>query len=316
MGARIDRAAATRAERDFSKSDLATKCEFFDDVVVFGPEIVAASLSKTNVQDRYGNWWPYHSRSDHHSKVCCWAVLFDLMRHCAVLRSHVAASNVGFGINHEIVDFKNNRKKNFDLVLCTPRTSDVRPAGIRFRDLVERYAIALTKEHASALESMPDLIVTPVGAVQVAFEAKACMTEHGKARPRLYDELNSSHLTIHGSSDTAIAAGFVMVNASAEFISTDLNKRKLGRTRPIVTTHKQPDVTLRVVEKIRELPRRTSLGETGFDALGIVVVSARNDGSAVSVIKDSPAPSPGDIYHYESMIRRAAQAYEARFANI
>jgi len=56
-------------------------------------------------------------------------------------------------------------------------------------------------------------------------EAKACMTAHQRALPRLYDELNSSHLTVHGAADHAIAAGFVMVNAATKFLSTDLNKK-------------------------------------------------------------------------------------------
>lgn len=295
---------------------LATSAEVSDDALVHGPRIVAATLSKPNVVDRYGNRWPYHSRSDHHSKVCCWVVLFDLMRHCALMRSHAASGAIGFGINHEIVDFKHNRKKNFDLVLCTPRTSDVRPTLARFRDLVAKYDIVLNAEDLADLDSLPNLLTTPVGSVQVAFEAKACMTEHNKARPRLYDELNSSHLTVHGSSDVAIAAGFVMVNASTEFISPDLNKKRLRRAGAVVSTHRQPEVTVRVMEKIRELPRRTAVGETGFDALGIVVVAARNDGSPVSVVHEYPAPPPGDIHDYESMIRRAAQSYEARFSRI
>ena len=79
----------------------------------------------------------------------------------------------------------------------------------------------------------------------LALEAKACMTEHGKARPRLYDELSSSHLTVHGANDAAIAAAFVMVNAATSFISPDRNKWDLSRHDPVVNEHRQPDVTLR-----------------------------------------------------------------------
>jgi hypothetical protein len=283
---------------------------------MLGPKIVAATLSKANVEDKYGNRWPYHPRSDHHSKVCCWVVLFDLMRHCALLRSHANNGRVGFGINHEIVDFKQNRKKNFDLVLCTPRTTRTSSPTIRFRDLAEKYQIVLSGAEASELAILPDLQRTPVGSVHVAFEAKACMTEHGKARPRLYDELNSSHLTIHGSSDVAIAAAFVLVNAASEFISPERNKKKLGRSKPVVSIHQQPNVTQRVIDKVLEIPRRSGLGGTGFDALGIVVIDAKNDGSPARIVESSPAPQPGDISHYESMIRRAAQTYEARFASV
>lgn len=46
---------------------------------------------------------------------------------------------------------------------------------------------------ATKLGSLPELPRAPVGAVLMALEAKAAMTEHVKALPRLYDELNSSH---------------------------------------------------------------------------------------------------------------------------
>jgi len=229
---------------------------------------------------------------------------------------HAAESKVGFGINHEIVDFKQNREKYFDFVVCTPRATDVRSVGIRFRDLPAEYQIVLGEAQRRDLASLPDLMNTPVGSVHIAFEAKACMTEHGKARPRLYDKLNSSHLTIHGSSDVAIAAAFVMVNAARTFISPDRNKRKLGKSQPTITEHKQPYVTERVIEKIREIPRRSAVGETGFDAVGIVVIDAENDGTPVRIVETDPAPRPGDIDHYDSMVRRIAQSYEARFSRI
>ena len=59
----------------------------------------------------------------------------------------------------------------------------------------------------------------------MALEAKACMTAHQRALPRLYDELNSSHLTVHGATDQAIAAGFAMVNIAGQYLSPDLNKK-------------------------------------------------------------------------------------------
>lgn len=283
---------------------------------VYGPSIVAATLSKLNVEDTYGNLWAYHSQSDHHSKVCCWVVLFDLLRNCSLLRTHAQNAHVGFGINHEIADFKQNRKKNFDFVLCTPRTMGVKSPSVRFRDLADEYKIVLTADQRADLIALPDLLETPVGSVEVAFEAKACMTEHGKAFPRLHDELNSSHLTIHGSSDVAIAAAFVMINAATEFISPGRNKKKLRGSKPVVTLHKQPKVTENLIAKLHEIPRRSAVGEIGFDALGIVVVNARNDGSLVRIVETPPAPQPGDISHYESMIRRIAQSYEGRFSHI
>jgi hypothetical protein len=246
----------------------------------------------------------YHPRSDRHSKVACWGLMFDLMLASDVLRRKVEAGAVTFGINHEMSDFKNNRKKNLDLVLCVPRHGE--PASdTTFADLAKRYQINLNEAEKKALMGLPSLQAAPVGSVQIALEAKACMTEHLKARPRLYDELNSSHQTIHGASEVAIAAGFSMVNIAEQF-------RSPGRSE--VTKHRQPDVTERVIEKLKELPRRSKQNDEGFDALAIVVVDCPNDGSEVRLWSDPPAPPRGDIFHYETMVQRLAQAYDSRFS--
>jgi serine/threonine protein kinase len=78
--------------------------------------------------------------------------------------------------------------------------------------------------------------------------------------------------------------------------------------------HHQPRDAEAVIAKVRELPRRTKQGEEGFDAMAIVLVDCRNDGSTVKLVEKRPTPPPGDIFHYEAMIRRVAQLYESRFA--
>jgi hypothetical protein len=96
---------------------------------MYGPGILVRTLTKPTRVDRYGNRWQYHSRSDHHSKVACWGIVFDLMRTCPLLNRHIAAAKIVFGINHEMRDFQHDRKKNLDLVLCTPASG--RPAKRR-----------------------------------------------------------------------------------------------------------------------------------------------------------------------------------------
>ena len=275
---------------------------------MFGPEILARSLSLAVPTGATGAPWQYHSRGDRHSKIACWGILFDLLRHCAVLREHVASGRVGFGINHEMRDFKENRKKNLDLVLCIPNGGPPPRRPVKFAGLVERYTILLSPEEMAALAALPDLPQTPVGAVQVALEAKACMTEHIKARPRLYDELSSSHQMIHGATSTAIAVGFVMINLSTEFFSPG---------KATLSKHRQPDAAAKVLEKIEELPRRTSTAERGFDAVGAVMIECRNDGtSPVRLVSTPPAPPAGDNFNYRQMIRRIASLYESRFPKL
>ena len=280
-----------------------------------GPEILVRSMSTPSVVDKSGNHWQYHSRSDQHSKVACWALLFDLLYHCPLLAKHAAAGQVGFGINHEMRDFKNNRKKDLDLVICTPGSAEEK-VHVSFHDLVQQYGIKLSQRQKTQLAKYPELKRVPVGSVHLALEAKAAMTEHVKALPRLFDELNSSHLAIHGSADFAIAAGFAIVNSAATFVSVDRNKASLPGQPKIVTKHTQPKATERTIQKLEEIPRRTQGGVDGFDALGIVVIELRNDGMPVTLVTGSPAPAPNDVWHYDQMIRRIASLYAAKFGNI
>lgn len=275
-----------------------------------GPEILVRSLSRPAVRQKgTEHLWQYHSRSDRHSKIACWGILFDLVRHSVVLQQHFADGLVAFGVNHEMRDFRVNRRKSLDLVVCTPRDEGT---GRTLADLTTKYGIVLTPSEQALLRKLPPVREAPVGTVRMALEAKACMTEHVKALPRLYDELNSSHLTVHGAANHAVAVGVTMINFAESFISTDINKLDPGVTSPKVTAHRQPQVTERVLDKLHELPRRTRPTEEGFDAFGIVVVECGNDGSPVALVDEPPAPQPGEIYEYSAMIRKAIGEYESK----
>ena len=279
---------------------------------MYGPEILVRTLSSSLRKDRYGNPWQYHSRSDHHSKVACWGVIFDLLTTTPLLRRHVEAGVICFGINHEMRDFVHDRKKNLDLVLCTPGGV---PTGEKLLGLATNYDIVLSDGERALLDGLPPLQRAPVGSVIMALEAKACMTAHQRALPRLYDELNSSHLTVHGGNDQAIAVGFAMVNVADRYLSPDLNKKNRV-SDPDWSQHKQPRDAQLAVDKIKQLPRRSKPGDTGYDALSIVVVDMSNDGSPVNLMEELPAPQKGDIHHYETMIARLSSLYATRFKDL
>lgn len=270
-----------------------------------GQRILVASLSVAAPMGLSRSEWQYHPRSDRHSKIACWGILYDLMHESRVLAKHVRDRKIVFGLNHEMSDFKTQRQKKLDLVIARPSDE---PRQRTFSDLVHTYRIVLDADQQGELDGAPALYEGPVGSVLMALEAKACMTEHVKARPRLYDELNSSHLTVHGSSADAIAVGFVMVNSASTFSSPG----RLGDS----TKHDQPRVTERVIDKIHDLPRRTRPGEEGFDALGITVVDCANDGSPVGLVLGSPAPPRNDDFHYEQMVRRIAHLFDTRFVAV
>lgn len=277
-----------------------------------GPQILSRTLTSTHRNDRFGNSWQYHSRSDHHSKVACWGVIFDLLASTPLLRRHVEAGAVCFGINHEMRDFVHDRKKNLDLVLCTPGGTKT---GETLVSMAADYGIQLDDQERAILSGLPVLVRAPVGSVVMALEAKACMTAHQRALPRLYDELNSSHLTVHGASEHAIAVGFAMVNIAENYLSPDLNKKNRA-TNPEWSRHKQPRAAQLAVDKIKQLPRRAKVGDSGYDALSIVLIDMANDGTPVELVKTSPAPQSGDIYHYDTMIARLASLYATRFRDL
>lgn len=278
-----------------------------------GPTILARTMSVPSVTDEHGNTWQYHSRSDRHSKVACWVTMFDLLQHSALLRRHVTEGKVAFGVNHEFSDFRTRRKKKLDLVIHRPGAQvAAAPRARTFAELGEALTIKLEGEERSRLVALPPLSEAPVGTVLMALEAKACMTKHRGSGPRLYDELNSSHLTVHGAADQAIAVAFVMINGASSFISPDSNRRPLGADQPApkVTSLRQPESTEFVISKVSELPTRTRPGHEGYDAIGIVVIDCPNDGSPISVVGTLPAPAPNDLFSYESMIRRVVHQYD------
>lgn len=284
---------------------------------MYGQQILTRFLSTPGTPDEYGNVWQYHSRSDRHSKVGCWGVALDLLTTSSLLRSHVTQGKVVLGVNHKMTDFATGRRKKLDLVIARPaREPEDHRRSATFANLAARYGIHLTNEEMGVLQEIPSLQVSETGAVLVAMEAKACMTAHIKALPRLYDELNSSHLCVHGASRQALAIGYVQINYADEFISSDMNKRPLREFRPIVNHHNQPHDTERVLEKIAEIPRRSVSSESGFDGIGVTLLDFRNDGGPVTLVEDPPAPSPSDQFHYSSMIVRMANEYDAIFARI
>ena len=280
---------------------------------MFGEPILTRSIGSARIPDKHGNVWQYHSRSDRHSKVACWAILFDLLQTCSLLREQVAAGKVAFGINHELRDFKQDRKKNLDLVLCASH-GEV-PAAKTFADYAEDWQVMLEPAEAALLASLPILRVAPVSNVLVALEAKACMTEHSKALPRLHDELASSHQTIHGDTSGAIAAGFVMINCAEVFTSPDRNRKRVRGGKFEKNPHKQPAVAEKTLAMVMKIPRRSDEKETGFDAVGVSMVRCANDGSPVVIDTVANAGLP-DIVRYASFVRRISHLYSTKFASI
>ncbi|MCV7199966.1 hypothetical protein [Mycobacterium angelicum] len=281
-----------------------------------GPEVIARTMSIPQPMGASGVEWQYHSRSDRHSKVACWAVMFDLLNTSSLLREHVAAGKVSLAINRQMNNFQTGQRKNLDLVVARATGGDT-GAAVSLDELAARYAIQLDESDRSALSALPE---SPIGAagstVLVALEAKACMTKHAGAGPRLFDELSSSHSTVHGDNNNALAVGFAMVNYADRFASPVGATNRNGPHT--YSRHNQPAATEAVIRKLREINRRSGphSGQAGFDAFGIIVVELENDGSPMRIVTEPPAPQPDNDFFYDRMIVRTAHLYDANFSHV
>ena len=151
-----------------------------------GPSILARSMSVATKRGKDARAWQYHSRSDNHSKVACWTLLFDLLCECDVLRQQAESGHLAFGINHVMVGPIN---KTLDLVLTIVPPNRPQRRRAAFADLAQRYAIPLSEEERGILLGLPRVEEDhseDISEVAIALEAKACMTEHLKSMPRLH----------------------------------------------------------------------------------------------------------------------------------
>jgi len=272
-----------------------------------GPDILARTMSVATRRGKAERKWQYHSRSDNHSKVACWVVLFDLMRECDVFRRDVQAGKLGFGINHVMVGHIN---KTLDLVVT--RVSSSRPSTdrVRFSDLVDRYGIQLNREDRDELSAIPviesEIRGADVSEVVVALEAKACMTEHLKSLPRLHAEILATGYLAKQAQPRCITVSYSLVNAADSFVTPSGD----GRCNP----HSQPDDAMRVVEMLGSaVPMARDKPGIGYDVIGATVVDCRNDGSKVKIVTRAPAPPRNHHLHYERMIVNLCSEYRARF---
>jgi hypothetical protein len=251
--------------------------------------------------------WQYHSRSDNHSKVACWAVLFDMLLECDTLREAARAGRVGFGINHTMVGPIN---KTLDLVVTVvPPSRDAR-ARRNFVTVAGAFGIVLNDDDRSVLGTLPLLESDDqedVSEVAIALEAKACMTEHIKSLPRLHAEILATGYLARRAAPRCIVASYSLVNAAQTFV-TPSGAGKVNR-------HNQPEDARRTVSMISgAVPVGGDSREYGYDVVGVTVLDCRNDGSPVSVVSDpAVAPSRADRLHYERMIRGLCSEYRSRF---
>jgi hypothetical protein len=142
--------------------------------------------------------------------------------------------------------------------------------------------------------------------VQIAIELKSVMTEHRKAVKNRKRDFEAHHKHVHNYSESAIAGGVMIINASPTFRSP---------LKPETTVHRNVGLLVEhCVREMRNVSMRTGPGRDGLDAKAAIVVAVDNiDWSTAAYAAGSPAPSVGDPIHYDAFIQKLCAEYRTRF---
>lgn len=253
------------------------------------PQLFADWINQNRqVGKKCGHTYLYHSRSNTHSIALGRLIVNDLVANSRILREHAASGKIGYGLDlrHQ---WPNGKQKTLDLAIGT-----------------------IDREATLYIPGGNIAEVSAVSRVLIACEAKCCMTEHGKSQPRIYDELSSSHEIVHQGDQQAIACGIATVNIATQFASP----LRQVKGQPLHhSMHDQPRVTERMIQHLRKLPIRDSVGQVGFDAFCTFIVDCDNV-TAATLHTAVPAPQKGERDNYDTFLARIVQQYEERFAAI
>ena len=254
--------------------------------------------------DRLVDWWrtyrkkhatfpfevSYHPRSDEHSKILCMYVLEDLAEICQPLGEQLRRGEICYEVNHEVFR-RDGTKKVLDLVIGQP-ARPLEGQGMRRGN-----------------------VTTP--GIRIALEAKACMTKHTAAKPRLRDELTGAMRSAVEANPEAVVCGLSVVNLAPLFLSpTDQldpipNECAQLRRRK----HTQPRDAAGVIAMLERLPIRPGPPEFGFDSLAVIVVSHDNEipKATVELISEPPSPPMASPRNYDAFLIDVCNKYRKRF---
>lgn len=224
------------------------------------PEILTRSLNATLTSG-----WRYNPRSDRHSVIKCFGLLLDLLRSVPLLGPALQRGELVFGINSPFDG------KALDLVLGPPTIGKSRRRLRSLYEIVENSGIQLDvveRERFQLFEGIQEGVVkTPL----VAVEAKAVMTDHGGALPRLTDELERFRSRFNP--EITFTMGLVLVNTATEFVSPGRNAYNAMAPHKVTSFHQQPHASEHVITALQGISLRT----------GMVFVDCQNNDQPISL---------------------------------
>jgi len=178
-----------------------------------------------------------------------------------------------------------------------------------FLSLAARLGIVLDKEDRDELHALPMPLLDHVqdtSEIVVALDAKACMTGHVKALPRLHTEILATGYLAKRAMPQCIVASYTLVNSAPTFRTPSASHK--------IHEHAQPDDANRVVGMLAQaIPLAQEVDDLfGYDVIGATVIDCRNDGSPVSVDIGFRWPHKTSHITYERLVRNLCSEYRAR----
>jgi hypothetical protein len=156
---------------------------------------------------------------------------------------------------------------------------------------------------ASKLHMVVEETEVDMSEVAIAVEAKACMTDHVGALPRLHAEILATGYLAKRATPECTVVSYTLVNASDTFVSS-------AKTAKRVRQPESADAVLSMLANAVPLCRDQRL--LGYDVVGALSILCRNDGSPVSHSPVEGSPRRDSPIHYERMIRAICSAYRTR----
>jgi len=220
----------------------------------------------------------YHPRSSSHGEAMCDFLLRDLHSNCPAFKAMVDSGSIVYQTNYTV---NKNTPSEWTIDLVVGKSSGPLLGG-------------------------PTIARADPSEVWIAIDAKAIMTEHGKARRNRQRDLNSMADILHRMSPIPITAAYVIINIASQFRSP---------LREEITQHRNIErIVAETIPLMKEILKDEKIGRPGLDAIGVTIIDYSNlPNSECRLIQDPPAPDPSSPLHYDNFLSRVCDDFAARF---
>jgi hypothetical protein len=268
--------------------------------MLFGPEILTRTLSAGAPIGPPPNIWQYHPRSDRHSAVACWGIVFDLLASNESFRSRVANGELGYATRHKMRDAVSGITHPLPVVLGFGSPSE---NSVDFATMGKVLNVQLTKPERALLDGFPPLPGLQIRSVVFAATSRASMTSIAGSTTRLFDSMDATRTAALGDCPSTILVGHLLCNAAVECFSP-LENRVVHNSRKGIR---------QIVQTGRRLAVHTARSKPAFSSFGISFVDCRNDTNVKIRSVPNEVFEASDM-SYTQMISEASDALTERLS--